>query len=51
MSQEKERKYQIKYFSETENIDVTLLALRESNCEHVTVNIFENNHKIIKRKS
>lgn len=51
MSQEKERKYQIKDFSETENIDITLSVDKESNCEHLTVNIFENNHKIIKRKS
>lgn len=30
MSQEKERKDQIKYFSETENIDVTFLALTKN---------------------
>lgn len=30
MSQEKERKYQKKDFSETENIDVTLLALTKN---------------------
>ena len=30
MSQEKERKYHTKYFSETENIDVALLALTKN---------------------